>query len=124
MIETMIGTPYSMDNSKGLNCWGVVAMYHAHIGRNLNNYTISRLSAQDVTAAFTAAFARNDHGFIQTDTPTTGDVVIFKNRAHIHCGLFVDGRVVHATPKSGVICQRLDDVYGFQTVEFWTYDNN
>lgn len=124
-ISDVIGTPYCMQNEHGLNCWGVVAKYYGKTGNVLKNYVISSLSSREITTVFSLAFYNNDHGFIKTDTPKNGDVVIFKSHIQYHCGLWFDGKILHSSHHmNGVTYQRIEDIRGFREIEFWTYDKD
>lgn len=122
--ESVIGTPYNMHNINGLSCWGLVALYYGTKNVSLPNYRINSLDVREITRAFTEAFNSGDHGFKPTDTPKDYDVVVFKSNIQWHCGLLLNKKVLHSTPKYGVIYQNLKDITGFNHVEYWTYDKD
>lgn len=115
----MLGMPYCMHNTNGVNCWGLVAAYYHERGQDVPNYVINRVNAHEIASAFTAAFVSGSHGFEKTDTPQEGDVIVFNSKTRNHCGLFIGGKCLHSTPGSGVILQKIKDVRGFSSHEFW-----
>lgn len=117
-----IGIPYCPRNITGLNCWGLVAAYYTQKGKELPNYTIDSVSHREIASAFTAAFLTGDHGFKKTDTPVDGDLILFKSKTRSHCGLLLDGKVLHSTPVRGVVYQSIGDVEGFTEIEYWAHD--
>lgn len=121
-IAEVLGLPYCPRNRNGLNCWGVVVMWCARLGRIVPSYTIDSVTTENIVAAFTAAFTEGGHGYRKTDTPADGDVIVFTG-ARFHCGLLFGKNVLHAAP-GGVVLQPLTTIRGFTGREFWTYDEN
>ncbi len=120
MFEKYIGIPYSLSNKNGVNCWALVALvYHDLRGLTIPDYESK--NHQQVTAAFTAAFAEGLHGFKQVDEPIDFDVVIMKANRLTHCGVWYQGRLLHANNGAKqVTFERLKDVARpFKSIEFW-----
>lgn len=119
-ITNTVGMPYCLHNKNGLNCWGVISEYYSKKEQiQLNNYTINNLSPQEINNAFTIALTKGDHGFVKTDKPQNGTVVLFRSRWHYHCGLWFFGKVLHSQSKVGVAYQPLSSINGFETIEYW-----
>ena len=125
MIE-YIGLPYDIKNKNGYNCWALVAkVYRDKLNYNIEDYPSKTGNIRDIAAAFTAAFANGSHGFTQRLTSENLDVVIFKKKTKFgfifHCGIMVDGKVLHSSSRSGgVVYETLKLAgYGFKEVEFW-----
>jgi len=122
-LSHWIGTPYDLLNINGLNCWGLVANIRCELfDDELPDYQSKSLSRSDLCAAFTAAFLKDDHGFKKVDKPENYCVVIFKrNNKASHCGLWLDGKVLHSSSRTKQACYELFSVarLGFHEVEFW-----
>lgn len=119
-IISMVGTPYCIKNQNGINCWGVISEYYKHKGIALFNYVLNTMSPKELNTVFTIALTEGHHGFKPTDKPKNGDVVLFRHPLHYHCGLWLDGKVLHSIQNVGVIYQPLSDIKGFQGYEYWT----
>jgi cell wall-associated NlpC family hydrolase len=125
MIE-YIGLPYDIHNKNGLNCWALVAkVYKDRFGASIADYPSPSNNIRDIAATFTAAFANGEHGFTQQASPKDYDVVIFKKMTRFnfifHCGIWIDGRVLHSSSRSGgVVYEPLKIAgHGFKEIEFW-----
>lgn len=124
-ITDTIGLPYCLHNRRGVNCWGLVALYYKNLGVELPDYRAEALNIRAISAAFTLAILEGEHGFKITTSPTDGDVVIFKSKTQTHCGIWLKGKVLHSSPSvNGVAYQKLEDFSSFLNIEFWTYDKD
>ena len=91
----------------------------------MHDFVIQRVNVRDIARAFTIAFAENRHGFKKTDKPKEGDIILFKGKSIYHCDILLGGKVLHSThQKGGVVYQNIDDVLGFNEIEYWAYDAN
>jgi len=124
-ITDTIGLPYCLHNLRGVNCWGLVALYYKTRGVKLPEYKAEALNTRAISTAFSLAFLEGAHGFKITTSPVNGDVIIFKSATQTHCGIWVEGKVLHSSPTvKGVAYQEIKDVSGFTSIEFWTYDKD
>ena len=120
MLEAYVGMPYNLHNKNGLNCWALVALVYSDLfDAVVPDYKADNLQA--VSAAFTAAFAEGLHGFTQVDEPKDFDVVIMKSERLFHCGIWYQGKVLHANNGAKqVTFERFKDATrNFKVVEFW-----
>lgn len=120
MFAEYIGMPYDLHNKNGLNCWALVArVYRDLFSETLTDYNADNISK--VSAAFTAAFARGDHGFHNVETPEDFDVIVMFSKRLTHCGIYYQGKILHANGGAKqVTFERLKDVTRqFEAVEFW-----
>jgi len=125
-MKEYIGLPYDIHNKTGLNCWALVAkVYKDRFGFNIADYPSPSNNIRDIAATFTAAFANGTHGFKKHENSKNYDVVIFKKETRFgfifHCGILIDGRVLHCSSRSGgVVYESLRIAgHGFQEIEFW-----
>jgi cell wall-associated NlpC family hydrolase len=118
-IQKWIGTPYSLHNTDTtLNCWGIVSQYYH---KQVPDFSINTLQPKEICDVFTAAFAKGDHGFVKTELPKDGDVIVFESPAQFHVGLLYKGKILHSSPKSmGVTYQDIKDIKGFREIEYWS----
>lgn len=124
-ITDTIGLPYCLHNRRGINCWGLVALYYKNRGVELPDYRAEALNMRAISTAFSLAFLEGRHGFKITTSPTDGDVVIFKSDTQSHCGVYIAGKVLHSSHAvKGVAYQDIKDVSGFTDIEFWKYDKD
>lgn len=119
-ICSMIGRPYCIKNENGINCWGVISEYYSKKGIKLFNYVLNTLSPRELNTVFTIALTEGHHGFKPATTPVNGDVVLFKHHLNYHCGLWLNGKVLHSVQNVGVLYQPLSDIRGFSGYEYWT----
>ena len=122
MVAEYIGLPYDLHNRNGLNCWALVALvYRDLFDLALPDYRSKSESYQDIVAAFTTAFAEGEHGFAQVSEPQDLCVVVMKHRRLQHCGLWYQGRVLHAASAFGqvVLQSEKDACKRFDTIEYW-----
>jgi len=122
MFSKYIGTPYDLFNINGVNCWSLVALvYRDLFGNQLVDYSAEENSFQSISAAFTAAFAEGEHGFIQIDEPEDLCVIVMKHSKLQHCGIWFQGKVLHATSaaRQVILQDEKDAVRQFKSVEYW-----
>jgi len=127
MLHSYVGLPYDLWNKTGVNCWGLVSLVYADIYSDIVCEFLPKAEGyRAITAAFTAAFSENKHGFKQVEKPTKHCVVIMKHRLLTHCGIYEDGKVLHANGQAKqVIYQDIKEASRrFDTVEYWARDND
>ena len=124
-IGKYIGLPYSLRPMPGcVNCWGLVALVYSQ-EKSEEIPIFKSNSTAGIAAAFTAAFAADDHGFYKVELPQDYDVIIFindsVNRSEYHCGIYYNGKVLHAgRALGGSVYQDIDVAKEtFNRVEFW-----
>jgi hypothetical protein len=82
-----------------------------------------RCDIEKYAQAFRIEMAKNKHGFEKIIEPTNYCIVLMsklKNNTIHHCGVFYNGKIIHATEKA-VINQdifSLRDLYNY--MEFWS----
>jgi len=121
MISEFVGIPYDLQNRQGVNCWSLVALvYDKLFNDKLQDYSAKNI--QSISAAFSAAFAEGNHGFERVEKPSDFDVVVMYGNITTHCGVYYQGKLLHATSdQKQVVFQRLNDVTRFfNRVEFWS----
>lgn len=120
-----IGIPYSLRPVDGcLNCWELVAQVYSDVfGQSLPMFKAD--NNRDVGAAFTAAFASGEHGFIKSKTYSDFSVIIMRNVrkrvSSIHCGVMYKGMVLHSSGDAKqVVYQTIEQATAeFKEFEFW-----
>lgn len=104
-------------------CWALVADYYV----NELKYIIdvnegSPRTVQEISTQFTLELHKGKHGFIKVQLPSENCVVLMGKNQRLnlhHCGVYVDGRVLHAT-SSGVFWQDLSSIKDmYSLLEFW-----
>lgn len=122
MFRDYIGLPYDLFNKNGVNCWSLVALvYSDFFDEKLADYASKDKSFQSIAAAFTAAFAEGKHGFTQIDEPVDLCVIVMKHKLLTHCGIWYEGKVIHATSaaRQVIMQDEKDAVRQFKSVEYW-----
>ena len=104
-------------------CWELVAdVCTTEIGAIPVDYKTVNRSIRQMASEFRLAIYKSAHGFIQIAEPVDMAIVLLGKTARVgihHCGIYFDGRVLHAMP--GVTMYEelsvIRDV--FAVVEFW-----
>lgn len=120
MIAEFVGIKYDITNKNGVNCWGLIALVYSKIlGKSVKDYPVK--SIRESAKAFTMAFFKGDHGFKVVEMPNNLDVVTLQKGNIFHCGIWYNGRILHASNHAGqVVYQKFSDVKrDFETVKFW-----
>jgi hypothetical protein len=104
-------------------CWDLVAdVYLSEMARAVTKFRIVNNSVRSLAAVFRIAIQKNPDGFAQLAGPEEMCLVLLAATPSVgthHCGVYVDGKVLHAL-ESGVVYQdmaSLGDAY--QVIEFW-----
>lgn len=104
-------------------CWDLVADVYANELQAVPvDYKTINRSVREMAAAFRLAIHKAAHGFRQVDEPVDMCIVLLAKRASVgihHCGVYVDGSVLHAMP--GItLFEPLSTVRdSFEVVQFW-----
>jgi hypothetical protein len=83
--------------------------------------TINR-SIRQMSSEFRIALSKGQHGFAQITEPVDLCVVLLGKSECVgihHCGIYFDGRVLHAMPGSTMYEELTVIRDGFAVVEFW-----
>lgn len=111
-INDYIGKPYCRLNVNGFDCWGLISsVYSEMLGTKITDYKLTTGSIREKMTEFTAALANGSHGFTQIDKGEIKnfDLLLFEGKKLHHVGLWLDGKVLHASEKmGGVSIQPLD----------------
>lgn len=104
-------------------CWQLVAdIYRTELQAGVDDFKTVNGSIRAIADAFRIALHKGEHGFRQASTPEDYAVVLMgkvASRSPTHCGLYYQGKVLHAT-QSGVIYQDLSSLTDqYQRVEYW-----
>jgi hypothetical protein len=104
-------------------CWLLVADFYAtELAQPCTEFRTINSSARSIARTFRLALHKGADGFEQIAEPVEGCVVLVGRTAKMgphHCGVYVQGKVLHALP-SGTVHESLTtlrDVYAL--VEFW-----
>lgn len=104
-------------------CWELVADVYA---RELDvvpvDYKTINRSIRDMASAFRLQIHKSAHGFLQTTAPADLAIVLLAKTERVgihHCGIYFDGRVLHAMPGATMYEELsvIRDTFG--VVEFW-----
>lgn len=104
-------------------CWNLVAdVYATELAQGVLDYQVVNPSVRSIASAFRLALHKSAHGFAPLTEPRDLCVVLL-GRTHAlgphHCGIFYEGKVLHAMP-SGVMLEDLTVLTdSYQLVEFW-----
>jgi hypothetical protein len=104
-------------------CWQLVAdVYTSHLGQEVEEYKTVSSSVRAIAKAFRLALHKGAHGFSQVAEPVDYAVVLMgmqANRMVHHCGIFYEGKVLHANPE-GTLYQDLASLCDtYQLMEYW-----
>lgn len=104
-------------------CWQLVAsIYTEVLGAPVDEYKTVSSSVRDIARAFRLVLHKGVHGFSQIAQPVDFAVVLMGRTTTLglhHCGLWYDGRVLHATPK-GTVHQALNSLQAeYMLMEYW-----
>ena len=100
-------------------CWLlVVDVYVNELGLKVKNYHAKSDSGLSIARKFRHEIAKGEHGFIKLEDPEDFAVVLL-NKPGSHCGIYYNGKVLHASI-GGVVYQDLLTLKDhYKTVEFW-----
>ena len=100
-------------------CWLlVVDVYINELGLKVQNYESGGVSGLAIARKFRLELSKNEHGFVKLDKPEDFSVVLL-TKPGSHCGVYYNGKVLHASV-GGVVYQDLHTLKDhYKTVEFW-----
>ena len=100
-------------------CWLlVVDVYVNELGLNVKNYHAETDSGLAIARKFRLELSKNEHGFVKIDQPENFAVILM-SKPGSHCGIYYDGKVLHASI-GGVVYQDLLTLKDhFKIMEFW-----
>jgi hypothetical protein len=104
-------------------CWDLVADFYAtEFDGVAVDYAAETRSVRKMADDFRIALHNGKHGFTQSDSPANGCIVLLGKNEKMgihHCGIYMDGSVLHATPEA-VFFEPLSVVGDkFALVQFW-----
>lgn len=111
-MRSLIGIPYLDKGSseKGVDCWGLVFLYHRLVGKTIPRYDETYGSANDVGAAITNGWVEWTEIPLGQEQP--GDVLAFRNPAGgqvVHCGVVLgQGQFLHCLQGRNSCVERYD----------------
>jgi hypothetical protein len=104
-------------------CWELVADVLAHEYHGVSvGYQAARRSVREMASAFRIAIHQSQHGYTQTDQPQDFAIVLlskFERMGIHHCGVYFDGRVLHALPGLTVYEELSVIRDAYEVVQFW-----
>lgn len=105
-------------------CWAlVVDVLTTERGVTAAAYKTVNESVRSIASAFRLQLHKSAHGFEQVAAPVDFAVVLMGKTPRLgvhHCGIFYDGKVLHATP-DGTFYQPLAQLQAeYQVMEFWS----
>lgn len=104
-------------------CWHLVAdVYAAELEKSVNDYKTVNASVRAIASAFRVALYKSAHGFVQVSEPVDFCVVLLGKTEKLglhHCGIYYDGKVLHATANGNFYQDMASLADQFQLMEFW-----
>lgn len=106
-------------------CWELVADVYASERQSISvDYLPSHRSIREMANAFRVALHASPHGFRRTENPEDFTVVLMGRNSHIgihHCGVYYDGRVLHAEPGATLYEELTALRCRYPVMEFWSH---
>lgn len=105
-------------------CWELVAdVCTTEIGKIPVDYKTVNRSIREMASEFRLAIHKSAHGFAQIAEPVDLAIVLLGKTERVgihHCGIYFDGRVLHAMP-GATMYEELSVIRDtFAVVEFWS----
>jgi hypothetical protein len=104
-------------------CFDLVAdVYQRELGAIAVDYKTINRSVRDMASAFRIAVHKDPHGFAQIAEPVDMCIVLLGKTERMgihHCGIFYDGRVLHAMPGATLYEEMATIRDRFAVVQFW-----
>lgn len=104
-------------------CWELVAdVCTTEVGEIPVDYKTVNRSIREMASEFRLAIHKSPHGFAQVAEPVDLAIVLLGKTERVgihHCGIYFDGRVLHAMP-GATMYEELSVIRDtFAVVEFW-----
>jgi hypothetical protein len=97
-------------------------VFSSEIGTIPVDYKTVNRSIREMASGFRLAIHKSPHGFAQIAEPVDLAIVLLGKTARVgihHCGIYFDGRVLHAMP-GATVYEDLSVIRDtFAVVEFW-----
>lgn len=109
-------------------CWHLaVDVLATELGLQLADYTPDGKGSLAVAHAFRLALHNGEHGCAKVECPQNLDIVLLSRKSGSdpqHCGVWVDGRVLHAMPGL-VVWEPLVGLQDrFRHIEYWRHNGH
>jgi cell wall-associated NlpC family hydrolase len=111
-VRSLIGIPYRDKGTspEGVDCWGLVVLYHRLVGRTVPRYDETYSSADNVGNAITNGWVEWEQIPLGSEEP--GDVLAFRKAAGgqvVHCGVVLGrGQFLHCLEGRNSCVERYD----------------
>lgn len=104
-------------------CWELVAdVMAAECGEIPVDYKTVNRSVREMASAFRLAIHKSAHGFARVQEPVDMCIALLGKTQRMgvhHCGVYLDGKVLHALPGVTVYEELTVIRDAFEIVEFW-----
>lgn len=104
-------------------CFEIVAdIYQRELSEIAVDYKTVNRSVREMASAFRIELHKSAHGFVQIPAPVDMCVVLLGKTPDIgihHCGVYYDGRVIHANTDATLYEELATIRDRFKVVEFW-----
>nr|WP_315471767.1 hypothetical protein [uncultured Rhodoferax sp.] len=104
-------------------CWELVAdVYATELQAIPIEYKTIDRSVREMASAFRLAIYKGAHGFQKVDSPSDFAIVLLSKAERLgihHCGVYFDGRVLHALPGVTVYEELSVIRDAYEVVQFW-----
>jgi hypothetical protein len=127
-VTEYLGLPYDINNEFGVNCWGLYKRVQLQErGIDVAMFSVINSSIRAISDKFRAELKLNKHGHSQVLEPQNLDLAVMVRsikRARIyHCGVYVDGKILHAKGEGQSGQVWLEDIssLGDWRMEFWRH---
>lgn len=104
-------------------CWELVAdVYATERGALPVDYKTVNRSVREMASAFRLAIHKSAHGFVEVLEPTDLCIVLLGKTERMgvhHCGIYHDGKVLHALPGTTMFEELSVIRDAFEVVQFW-----
>ena len=116
-------SPYLVRQYSAQPCWELVAdFYTTEFDEIPVAYKTVRRTVREMASEFRIAIHKSPHGFVQVADPVENCIVLLAKSASVgihHCGVYVNGKVLHAQPEM-TLHEELSTLHDrFEVVEFW-----
>jgi hypothetical protein len=100
-VKKYLGLSYDINNEFGVNCWGLYKLIQKQErGIEVVMFSAMNSSIRAISDKFKSELKLNKHGHKKVVQPENLDLVVMlkpmKRASIYHCGVYVDGKVLHA----------------------------